>query len=190
MSYGAASGEIEGCPEWYPDLTVGNDLDEETYGTFDTDSRSGFCYASASTQHFFVPYSSPDGDFYSRGTVPSNCVETPRQTIEKFRALLEYSGQIGGALPYKWVKNTAYCNGKCQPATWCTSNRYGSTNNWLIMDGMKRSGPLASFCQITSFVGIAEATPSMCIQRFGIYLGVSNRPSPPSLSPSMASCGG
>jgi hypothetical protein len=170
-SYGTATGEIEGCPEWYPDLDIENDLREEASGSMNSDGRSGFCFASASTEYFFVPGVSPDGEYYSRGEVPSNCVETQRQTQLLFTAILHYDHHNLLINKHEWHRHIETCNGKCQPDKWCTTG-HEPGKDWLTITGVRLVTPVASACKILKYFQVPFPPP--CVQRFGIYAGPNN----------------
>jgi hypothetical protein len=182
--YGTATGEIEGCPEWYPDLEVENDLREVADGSMDWDSNSGFCFADASTSYVIASTSDviggepgPSREFYSRGSVPSNCVEAYQLRRVPFLAIFQYSGYNKMIFMHEWVKNAVACSGKCQWNKQCTHQRDNGAS-WLQIAGFKISAGMGIiYCK--GLTGEQFATQPACVQEVGPVVGLLELGCPP-----------
>jgi len=172
--YGTASVELGNCCPGCPDVAVEDDILHDGNTSMDYASASGICTATVYTGFYFTEFS-PDGDFSSRGrTPPSNCMETDVQKVRTWAAVFQYSHHNVLTDKHEWSKNSAVCNGVCQPARRCTATHQLGTN-WLWVLGWSIGIGPGRICRPRPEVQLVNQP--QCIQEWGINVMGDNCPS-------------
>lgn len=133
-------------------------------------AKSDWCYASTTTQATLSFSSWADGDYEARATASGvgshHGCSSHVAPLSKFTAVFQKSHFDSIRNRWVYLKNSAVCNGKCQPSEWCAT----SEHNWLYVNGIYASLPIGTYCQpIPPYPRPSTSQPA-CAQPFGINL--------------------
>lgn len=152
------------------DVTLFHQLTDTTGGELAQAGNTGWCSATADANAVLSVDNWVEGDYeavaMAQGAGPSHGCSEQLARMGRFTAIFQKSHY--DSIRGKWVyyKNSALCNGKCQPSEWCSNDEY----NWLYVKGIWGSVPIGTYCQPVPPYPRPSATQPTCDQPWGLNI--------------------